>query len=85
MKHSFTLQDVGKEYSLIGQKVLLDKSLFGVGGGTYIGNAEVLNKNNELETLAVIRLDEREQGYLYSKNKLLSFNCWLGFKVDKLR
>ncbi len=68
MKPLIDYQDMEQEYCSIGQKVLLDKSLFGVSGGTYVGDAQVLNKNKELEILAVVRLDEREQGFLYSKN-----------------
>jgi len=52
----------------IGQKVYLSKETFGISKGIYVGSAEVQNKNGELEKLAIVRLDDRDHGFLVNKN-----------------
>ena len=61
----------------IGQRVLISKSEFGVGSGTYVGSAEIQNKNRQMETLAVVRLDPQDQGYLKPKNEDFPTNVFI--------
>lgn len=62
---SFIEDEVEEDFPFrIGQRVLISKSEYGIGSGTYVGSAEIQDQNRQMQKLAVVRLDKNDQGYL---------------------